>query len=244
MPRFFVPTPLAASGDTIDLPDEVARHVQVLRLRAGDPLTLFDGSGGEHNAVLVAVEKRRVSVRLAAFMPVERETPYRVTLAQGLCSNEKMDWLVEKSVELGVTAMAPLIAARSVVRLDGERAARRRAHWAGLVAAACEQCGRNRLPAVAAPAGLADWLDAQRSTPGMKLMFSPRGSRPFDTLPALAPDEPVTLLVGPEGGLDEAEERLARQAGFEAISLGARILRAETAGIAVLAALAARWQGW
>lgn len=243
MPRFFV-APLGPAGSEQSLPEPVVRHVQVLRLKIGDPLTLFDGMGGECPATLLTLDKRQASVRLDARRDVERETPYRLTLAQGLCSNEKMDWLLEKACELGVARIEPIVAARSVVRLSGERAQRRQAHWEALMRAACEQCGRNRPPSVSGALGFEAWLAAPRASDTTRLLLSPRGSQPFAALPEQAPPGEIVLLIGPEGGLDAEEEAAARAAGFRAVSLGARILRAETAGIAMLAALAGRWGGW
>ncbi|MEK6348981.1 MAG: 16S rRNA (uracil(1498)-N(3))-methyltransferase [Burkholderia sp.] len=245
VPRFFVDVPLAADAH-VTLPAEVARHVQVLRLEAGDALTLFDGTGGQHRAELIEVGKRTAVARTVAFDAREVETPYRITLAQGIAGGDKMDWLIEKAVELGVAAVAPLSTARGVVRLSGERAQKRVAHWQGVVRASCEQCGRNRLPTVANVADFNGWLAALPAAAEgeLRLMLSPRASIAFDALPAAAPAAGVTLLIGPEGGLSPAEEDAAREAGFQAIVLGARVLRTETAGMAMLAALAARWGGW
>ena len=246
MPRFFVDSPLEP-GAVVALPDEVARHVQVLRLAAGDALTLFNGRGGQHDARLVDIGRRSARVEIGAFAPVEAEPPYRITLAQGIAGGDKMDWLIEKAVELGVACIAPLVTARGVVRLSGERAGRRQAHWQGIVRAACEQCGRNRLAAVEPACDLSKWLEAlpAASAAGApRLMLSPRAGSGFASLPESPPSGKVTLLIGPEGGLSPEEEDAAVAYGFTALSLGPRILRTETAGIAVLAALAARWGGW
>lgn len=246
MPRFFVDSPLAP-GLVVALPDEVARHVQVLRLHAGDTLTLFSGQGGQYAARLVELGRRNALVEIGAFEAVEAEAPYRITLAQGIAGGDKMDWLVEKAVELGVGRINPLVAARGVVRLSAERASRRQTHWQGVVRAACEQCGRNRVPEIEPARDLSKWLEELPVSiePGaMRLMLSPRASVPFDSLPRLAPDGEVTLLIGPEGGLSPEEEETAMAHGFSGLSLGPRVLRTETAGIAVLAALAGRWGGW
>jgi 16S rRNA (uracil1498-N3)-methyltransferase len=260
IPRFFVDAPLA-DGMPVALPEEVVRHLQVLRLANGAAVTLFNGQGGEFTATLVELGKRSGVAQLGGLVPREAELPYRVTLAQGIAGGDKMDWLIEKAVELGVTQIVPLLTAKGVVRLTGERALRRQAHWQGLVRAACEQCGRNRLPTVAAPLELARFLaaEAAQATAGgadgtgaprganakpLRLLLSPRANLAFAELPAQAPEQPVTLLIGPEGGLSEAEEGAAREQGFTALALGPRILRTETAGIAVLAALAGRWGGW
>ncbi|WP_150625696.1 16S rRNA (uracil(1498)-N(3))-methyltransferase [Pandoraea captiosa] len=257
MPRFFIDAPLHA-GALLDLPDAVVRHVQVLRLKAGDALTVFNGTGGEYPAVLTTLEKRHATAQLGEHNTREAEPPYHITLAQGIAGGDKMDWLIEKAIELGVAEIQPLATERSVIRLDGERAAKRVAHWQALVQAACEQCGRNRVPRVLPIRPLAAWLSdpevgrkSDRSGDRdvikgdvWRVLLSPRADSGFDSLPLEAPSQPGVLLFGPEGGLAPDEEALARKAGFTAIRLGERILRTETAGIAVLAALAARWGGW
>jgi 16S rRNA (uracil1498-N3)-methyltransferase len=246
MPRFFVDTSIQP-GDVLALPDDVARHVQVLRLAPGDALVLFDGRGGEHAARLVDIGRRSAVVEVGEFSPVEVEPPYAITLAQGVAGGDKMDWLIEKAVELGATRFAPLVTVRSVVRLAGERAARRQAHWQALVQAACEQCGRNRVPDVEPPREFGAWLDGLPAAPAdgeLRLMLSPRAGLSFDALPGAAPRAKATLLIGPEGGLSPEEEQAASARGFTALALGPRVLRTETAGIAMLAALAARWGGW
>jgi 16S rRNA (uracil1498-N3)-methyltransferase len=245
MPRFYVDS-VFTPGDVVALPDEVARHIQVLRLAAGDPLTLFNGRGGQHEAKLVEVGRRNALAQIVAFTPVEAEPPYRITLAQGIAGGDKMDWLIEKAVELGVAIIAPLIATRGVVRLSAERAARRHGHWQGIVRAACEQCGRNRVPEVEPACDLSKWLAALPPPGGstLRLMLSPRATKPFASLPQTPPNQDVILLIGPEGGLSPEEEDAAVAHGFMPLSLGPRVLRTETAGMAVLAALAARWGGW
>jgi 16S rRNA (uracil1498-N3)-methyltransferase len=245
MPRFFVDGPLTA-GKTLPLPDDVVRHVHVLRLQTGDAITLFDGAGGEYQAELVEIAKRVAVARIDQHSDRETEPPYRVTLAQGVAGGDKMDWLVEKAVELGVAAIAPLTAERGVVRLAGERALRRQAHWQALVRAACEQCGRNRVPDVAPPRDLDAWLgQLPRALDGeLRLLLSPRAEVSFASLPSAPPEAPLTLLIGPEAGFSPSEEKTIVDAGFATLGLGPRVLRTETAGIAVLAALAARWGGW
>ncbi|HKR46911.1 MAG TPA: 16S rRNA (uracil(1498)-N(3))-methyltransferase [Paraburkholderia sp.] len=246
MPRFFVGNALQ-SDEVFTLPDEVTRHVQVLRLQPGDAIVLFDGLGGEYSAEIVGMERRDTQVRIGPHREVEAEPPYRVTLAQGVAGNDKMDWLIEKAVELGATNFVPLTASRSVVRLSGERAVRRQAHWQRIVQASCEQCGRNRLPDVAPARDIATWLDALPTRPGegeLRLLLSPRANVAFSTLPVEPPAGEVTVLIGPEGGFSSQEEEAALDHGFLAVGLGPRVLRTETAGIAVLAALAARWGGW
>jgi 16S rRNA (uracil1498-N3)-methyltransferase len=239
-PRFYVDSALGAGLD-LDLPDTVVRHVQVLRLNPGDPITLFDGRGGSHSATLLELGKRNAVARIEAHDAAEAELPFRVTLAQGLAGGDKMDWLIEKAVELGVSAIQPLQTARAVVRLTGERALKRQAHWQALVEAACEQCGRNRLPVVAPVTNLEAWLQASAAVGGERLMLSPRAA---ESLPAYATARReallasgITLLIGPEGGLSPEEEAAALRAGFTGVSLGPRILRTETAGLTCLAAL-------
>jgi 16S rRNA (uracil1498-N3)-methyltransferase len=246
MPRFFVGSPLQ-SGDVVPLPDEVTRHVQVLRLQPGDTIVLFNGAGGEYSAEIVEMERRYTNVRIDALRDVEAEPPYRLTLAQGIAGSDKMDWLIEKAVELGATSFVPLTTSRSVVRLAGERAQRRLAHWQRIVQSACEQCGRNRLPDVAPSREIGTWLAAMPKTPAegeLRIILSPRATASFATLPHDPPKGEVTILVGPEGGFSSAEEAAAESHGFMPVGLGPRVLRTETAGIAVLAALAARWGGW
>jgi 16S rRNA (uracil1498-N3)-methyltransferase len=245
MPRFFVNGPLVA-GQITPLPDDVVRHVHVLRLQTNDAITLFDGSGGEHSARLLEIGKRAATAQLDDFIDRNAETPYSVTLAQGVAGGDKMDWLIEKAVELGVASMAPLTAERGVVRLSGERALRRQTHWQALARAACEQCGRNRVPEIAPPRDLDKWLNSLPPAQDgeLRLLLSPRAELGFASLPAIAPTAPVLFAIGPEAGFSPAEEAAIVDAGFTAIGLGPRVLRTETAGIAVLAALAARWGGW
>jgi 16S rRNA (uracil1498-N3)-methyltransferase len=249
MPRFFVDASIAP-GDVLTLPDDVARHVQVLRLASGDALILFNGRGGQYAARLVEVGRRSAIVEVGEYAGIEIEPPYAITLAQGVAGGDKMDWLIEKAVELGAAQFVALVTARSVVRLAGERATRRQAHWQALVRAACEQCGRNRVPQVEGPHDLTAWLDGLPASPAspadseLRLMLSPRARLSFDALPRAAPPAGTTLLIGPEGGLSPEEEEAAAARGFTALALGPRVLRTETAGISVLAALAARWGGW
>jgi 16S rRNA (uracil1498-N3)-methyltransferase len=164
---------------------------------------------------------------------------------QGIAGGDKMDWLIEKAIELGVRRVVPLVTVRSVVRLSGERAQRRAEHWRALASAACEQCGRNRVPHIDTPAPFDRWLDGNGIPGGhLRLMLSPRAQGGLELLPEAAPAGPVELLIGPEGGLSADEETAALAAGYLPISLGSRILRTETAGLAMLAALATRWGGW
>ncbi len=229
MPRFHVDGPLSV-GQILTLPDDVVRHVHVLRLQTGDAITLFDGAGGEYRAELIDIAKHAATARLDAHDAREAEPPYRVTLAQGIAGGDKMDWLIEKTVELGGA---------------GERALRRQAHWQALVRAACEQCGaiacrRSRRHVISTPG----WTICPPLRTANCVCCCRRAELSFATLPATPPDAPVTLLIGPEAGFSPAEEAAIIAAGFTSLGLGPRVLRTETAGIAVLSALAARWGGW
>jgi 16S rRNA (uracil1498-N3)-methyltransferase len=234
LPRFFVdgaPT----VGEAFRLPDDAAHHaLRVLRLRDGAPIVLFNGRGGEFSAGLRTVADRAFA-DIEAFAPVERESPLKLTLLQSLVAAEKLDWIVEKAVELGVEAIAVAPARRSVVRLDAARAARRLEHWRGVAQAACCQCGRNRVPPIRFHQTLGASL-AAAPVDASRLVLLPDATSP---LPTLVPDRGAVLLVGPEGGLAEDERALAIRTGFVPTRLGPRILRTETAGVAALAALQA-----
>jgi 16S rRNA (uracil1498-N3)-methyltransferase len=236
VPRVYCPTHLAP-GRTLALAPAAARHVQVLRMQPGEDLTLFNGEGGQWSAVIERMGRSDVEVRVTAFEDVEREAAATVHLAIGMPANERMDWLVEKASELGAASIQPLVTARAVVRLAGERAQRKREHWQAIAAAACEQCGRNRVPPVREPLAYADWLERAGGIAAHKvvLSLSPESTRLFDARPC-APREWL-CLSGPEGGLEPREEQMALQAGFAPVSLGPRVLRAETAPIALLSAL-------
>ncbi len=236
VPRFFCPIPLAAHG-LVDLPEAAAHHaLRVLRLGTGDAVTLFNGEGGEYPAHIVEAG-RGVRARLGVWRNVERESPLDLTLAQALPAGDKMDFVVQKAVELGVARIQPVAAARSVVRLSGERAARRVAHWRQVAVSACEQCGRNRVPEIAPILDLRHWLGALgRDNETVRLLFDPAAQR---RLGGGAGAAGYVLLAGPEGGLTEEEMAAAHAAGFAGVSLGPRILRTETAGPAALAVLGA-----
>lgn len=233
MPRFYCPVALS-TGAELSLPAGAARHVQVLRLQPGSPLVLFNGEGGEFEATVTQMGRSEVTVQVGARHAVEREAPREIHLAIGMPANERMDWLVEKATELGAASLQPLLAERSVLRLSAERAAKKQAHWQGIAIAAAEQCGRNRVPAVHAPAGLGSWCAGASGT-AMRLVLSlDAAARP---LHEAAGSGAVTVLSGPEGGLSPHEEQLALAQGFCPVTLGPRVLRAETAPLAVLAAL-------
>ena len=235
-PRFFCPDGLLPASD-MPLPAAVAHHAErVLRLAVGDPVTLFDGQGGECAASILAFGKQPLA-RLGPRLAIERESPLQITLVQALASGDKMDWVVQKAVELGVAAVQPVAAERSVLKLAGERADKRVAHWQQVAVAACEQSGRNRVPVVGEILPLAKYL--ARPFDGTRLILAPGADG------ALArkarPGRPVAILIGPEGGWSPAELDLAARAGCAPLALGPRVLRTETAGLAALAAMQTVW---
>jgi 16S rRNA (uracil1498-N3)-methyltransferase len=229
------------TGDSLALPERTARHVQVLRLQPGEVITLFNGQGGEFAATIERMGRSDVQVTVGAHDPVEREAPRPVHLVVGMPANERMDWLVEKASELGAASITPLMAERSVLRLKGERADKKLAHWHGVAVAACEQCGRNRLPRLHDLASFGDWLRALPAATAEvpRLLLSLRaGTQPLaQAMAAWGNAVPMTLLSGPEGGLSAAEEDAAMALGFVPVNLGPRVLRAETAPLACLALL-------
>jgi len=235
-PRIHVERTLTP-GAEFALDSAGARHVQVLRLQPGDALTLFDGHGGQWAGEVVQMTRRDVRARTLHHQAVERELPRAVTLAVGMPANERMDALIEKAAELGAARIQPLVCERSVLRVAGERALRKAAHWHAVAVAACEQCGRNRVPEVAEPLRLTDWLRALPGAGGARwLLSTTHEAAPWP--PAARNAHDVLVLSGPEGGFTGAEETAARAAGFVAYSLGARVLRADTAPLAALAWIA------
>ncbi len=236
-PRFFVDQPLHTGLD-LALASEVARHVQVLRLQPGDPITLFNGAGGEWHAAVTRMARQGVDVQVREHVPVERELGLQVTLALGMPANDRMDALVEKATELGVAVLQPLVCERSVLRLHGERADKKVAHWRAVATAASEQCGRTAVPAVAPVRSLADWLRSLGAADEVSLrhVLSLREARPLATV---AVGKAIVFLSGPEGGLTPDEETAALAQGFTAVTLGTRVLRADTAPLAALAIVGA-----
>jgi 16S rRNA (uracil1498-N3)-methyltransferase len=231
VPRFYVDAPLRA-GSVCTLPEDAAHHaVHVLRLREGDELTLFNGRGGEYAARIASMQRLKISIDLLQHRAVERESRLRVTLVQGISAGEKMDSTVRKAVELGVAEIQPVLAERSVARPKGERADSRRGHWQKVVIAACEQCGRNRIPEVQPLMPLADYRAAGGAT---KILLSPQARL---KLSEAAKGESFVLAAGPEAGFTVPEEAALTAAGFVPASLGPRVLRTETAAVAALAAL-------
>lgn len=237
IPRIHVDQALPP-GSEVRLPVQAGEHVaRVLRLASGHPLILFNGDGCEYEATLASLAKHAVTAIVGAVHEADRETPLQLTLAQAIARGEKMDWILQKATELGVSCIVPLVTERTEVKLDAERAGRRLAHWHNVIVAACEQCGRNRLPQLEPPQRLDRWLESARGDNVLRLAMLPDGGH---TLRGLAlPSGAIELVVGPEGGLTEHDALLLRQAGFAALRLGPRILRTETAGIAALAAIQA-----
>jgi 16S rRNA (uracil1498-N3)-methyltransferase len=247
LPRFYCPGPIVAE-QVVVLPGAVAHHVfHVLRLRQGDKLTLFNGEGGEYPAKILSAGPKNVTAMPERHLDIERESQLVVTLAQALCSNEKMGWIVQKSVELGVSCFQPVTTRFGVVKLSGDRAGKRTEHWQDIVISACEQCGRNRIPAVLPLMPLSIWLEHMSDkckgsdNPDFQKCFmllpaAPKGLRDF---PGLSGLRRINLLVGPEGGFDASEEAAAIAAGFIPLRLGKRLLRTESAGLAGLAAMQA-----
>jgi 16S rRNA (uracil1498-N3)-methyltransferase len=242
VPRLHLDRPLAAGTD-VALDEPARHHVHaVLRLRPGAAVVVFDGLGTAFGGTLLATDRQGARVRLVERLSDDRESPIRVTLGLGVSRGERMDFAVQKAVELGAARIVPLLTGRTVVRLDGERAQRRHAHWRRIAVGACEQCGRNRVPEVLAAQTLAGWLETlgPADASHLRLLPDPRADRGLATLDDVAPDA-VTVLVGPEGGIDEAERALAHRHGFRGVRLGPRILRTETAVVAVLAAVMTLW---
>lgn len=241
--RFFADIPLS-TGQTIALPEQAARHVQVLRLQPGRSIVLFNDQGnneGEFTATITRMGRSDVEVIVGAYQATARELPRAIHLAMGMPANDRMDWLVEKATELGAASLQPLVCERSVLRLKGERADKKLTHWRAVAAAASEQCGRNRLPVIHEVLNLTDWLEslaapASSPPPGSRLLLSLQAGA-LPPIQRAAPSGPLTFLSGPEGGLSAAEETAAMSAGFVAVTLGPRVLRAETAPLACLAML-------
>ncbi|BCX88861.1 16S rRNA (uracil1498-N3)-methyltransferase [Methylomarinovum tepidoasis] len=232
-PRLYLPRPLRSDSE-IAVTDDRARYLRtVLRLRPGAALVVFNGEGGEFEAEVLALDRKAVRLRIGPWHEREAESPLKIHLGLAIAKGERMDWAVQKAVELGVAAITPLLTARCNVRLEGDRSEHKRRHWQAIAVAACEQCGRNRVPETLTPQALADWLPGRRG-----LVLDPDG-RPLAALPA--PDAELSLLIGPEGGLTSEELDRARAAGFAPAALGPRILRVETAAVAALTAVQLCW---
>lgn len=236
--RIFCPGPLDEGLETA-LPAAGAYHVaRVLRMREGAPLVVFDGAGGEYRAEIARIDGSAVIVRLSERTSGTAESPLKITLVQGISRGERMDWTLQKATELGVNAIAPVLTARSVVRLDEKQAAKKQDHWRGIVIGACEQCGRTHVPAVGTPKTLRNYLSSVKKE-GLRLVLSP--SAPGSLAGLASVPAKLELLIGPEGGLDDDEIGAARNAGFTPVRLGPRVLRTETAAVVALSVLQALW---
>lgn len=241
IPRFFCPFPLHP-GAHVELTAEAAHHaLKVLRVGAGDTAILFDGRGGQWQATLQPAGKA-LRATLDSFDDADREPALDLTLVQALPASDKMDFVVQKAVELGVRRIQPVAAKRSVIKLAGERAERRVEHWRNVAIAACEQSGRNQVPSVAPILDLPQYLGIAAQQNGMRLICAPGVAARLRDL--AAPEGPLSLLIGPEGGFEDGEILAARAAGFHAIGLGPRVLRTETAGLGAVAAMMALWGDW
>jgi 16S rRNA (uracil1498-N3)-methyltransferase len=239
--RIYFPDEIPAHGSCLLSLGQAHHVVHVLRLKAGDTVVVFDGRGNEYEAVITRIAKSGVALNVGERQRIDRESPLAVTLAQGISSGERMDYTVQKAVELGAVGIQPLETSRGVVRLDGVRAQKRLAHWRAIAIAACEQCGRNRVPEVAPVMTLRDWLGQAVHWPALelRLLLAPRARIALRELPG--PPDRVTLLAGPEGGFTAEEQRDAERAGFTPLRLGPRVLRTETAAVAALAAMQTLW---
>jgi 16S rRNA (uracil1498-N3)-methyltransferase len=239
MPRFYCPPPLPLSG-SFELPPDAAHHAaRVLRLREGDAVQIFDGIGNERHGVIAELGGKRVVIGNLTAVDSDRESPLKVLLAQALASSEKMDWVIQKATELGVTEIQPIDTERSVARLSAERTTKRLEHWQQVAISACEQCGRNVLPQIHAPLDIMVWLQQMRERPDAKFILLPQGAAALHA--QAKPHGRVALLIGAEGGFTQAESDAALRCGFTPIRMGARVLRTETAAIAGLAALQTLW---
>jgi len=239
--RVFVDAALAP-GSRVALPEAAGGHlVRVLRLREGEPCVLFNGDGRDYDARLLVVTKRGVEAEVLAAREVDRESPLPIVLLQGIARGEKMDLILQKATELGVHAIVPVFADRTEVRLDGERLDKRMAHWRSVVISACEQSGRARIPDLLPARGLAE-AAAALDGDAFKLTLDPVGEHRFETL--VRPAASVVIGIGPEGGWSEKDRAVLQAHGFSGLRLGPRVLRTETAGLAAIAALQAKFGDW
>ncbi len=233
MTRIYQPQPLIVSAE-IQLDEKASHHLaRVLRAKVGEEISVFNGKEqGEYPAKITAIDKKFVSVKLETFIPTQKESPLSIELAQGIARGEKMDFIIQKAVELGVAKITPIITERCNVRLDKEREEKRLTHWESVIISACEQCGRNTLPILMPAITLTDWI--AKAQADLKIILSPHTKK--TSLP-LSNIHSIALLIGPEGGLSRNEETAAEQQGFQALQLGPRILRTETASLAAITAM-------
>lgn len=237
MPRFYVPAELNPA-QVLELPDTVVRHLHVLRVKAGEMITLFNGNGHSYPSRLTLLEKRRAHAEILNRETPDNESPLKITLIQAVSSGERMDFTLQKSVELGVTEIRPVISERSIVRLSGERADKRVARWQEIVIAACEQSGRNIIPPVLP---LVSYREALAQLPPADVRLLMSLNRALNLADSATAPQSLTFMVGPEGGWSEAEEEAAFTAGFQSVTLGPRVLRTETASLAAIAAMQTLW---
>lgn len=243
-PRFYQPTEITI-GQHLELSEENKHHVtRVLRLKKDDPITLFNGLGGEFSACIELITQSQVIVLIETFQDQHRESALTIELAQALCANEKMDWVIQKAVELGVNRIQPIATERCVVQLSHERANKRLEHWKKIITAACEQSGRNFVPAISPVVSLSAWLSQKKSDNDQqetRLMLSPIADQTLKNIAEPSNNHRITLIIGPEGGFSQAEGLSILHAEYTAIRLGNRVLRTETAGLAIIAALQTLW---
>ncbi len=242
--RFYHPDEIA-TGQLVTLSDTNQRHAaQVLRLKKGDAVTLFNGCGGEFSAHIEQANKSGTTVLVGAYHDTDRESPLSIELAQAICVNEKMDWIIQKAVELGVTRIQPVSTARSIVHLSGERASKRQQHWQKIAVSACEQCGRNYVPLISPLITLPEWLSrkkADKSPDDLSLMLSTTATQSLHGIAKPSADANLALVIGPEGGFTPEEEAAVLHTGFIPLRLGKRILRTESAALAAITAIQTLW---
>ncbi len=233
--RLYIDQPIVANAELGIIGDRAHYLGRVLRMRVGQPLIVFDGSGGEYSAHIASISKRSVQLRVGVHIDIDRESPLSIHLLQGLSRGDRMDTIVQKTTELGVAAITPLTTDFSVVKISGNRAEKKLSHWRGISISACEQCGRNVLPRIDEPTSFKEWLGANVGDTRSRLILKPNVAQTLDAY--TKPTGPICILIGPEGGFSDVEYELAEDLGFEPISLGPRILRTETAAIAAVAGL-------
>lgn len=235
--RIYTEQPLTAHT-VIELGKDAARHlVTVLRMKSGDSVSLFNGEGGEFPGEIVSATPKSVTVQLAGHDSSDRESPLKTLLGIGISRGDRFEWVLQKATELGVTEIFPLYTERTEVKLRGEREEKKQRHWQQIMISACEQCGRNRIPVLHSPLNLRDWL---ATTADIKLLLHHRSDLSLQSLSGIKPAS-AALLIGPEGGLSEAEIQLGLDTGFQALTLGPRVFRTETAPIAALSIFQGMW---